>query len=218
MTIETSYLILDPRLDAVRAPYTFFLPSSSEIAAVSEGDFVKLMFQYTHDIEKWSIERMWVMVEEVEGGSIRGYLDNDPFEPSSKLMAGDTIFFERRNIIAILWSRPELAPQTNDDREYWDRCLVDQCVLDGIEPVEFVYREEPDMASEGDKHPDSGWRVRGRMGNATDEEAEAREIAYVPLGVVLNRDDSWLHLIDEPVGTRMMRDFNTGKYLPEARI
>lgn len=53
------------------------------------------------------------------------------------------------------------------------------------------------------------------MGNATDEEAEAREIAYVALGAVSNRDGSWFHLIDEPVNTSMMRNFDTGRYLPE---
>jgi hypothetical protein len=217
MTLEPSYLVLDPRPDAVRAPYTFFLPSPSEVAAVSQGDHVKLMFKYTHDIEKFSIERMWVIVQDVVGKSIHGILDNDPFEPTSNLAAGDVVLFERNDIIAILWSRPETAPRPNDCREYWDRCLVDQCVLDGTEPVEFIYREEPDMALEGDRHPDSGWRIRGRMGDATDEEAEARKIAYVALGAVLNRDDSWLHLIDEPIGTALMRDFDTGKYAPAAR-
>lgn len=217
MTLEPFYVVLDPRPDAARAPYTFFLPSSSEVAAVGKGDLVKLMFEYTHDVEKWSIEQMWVIVLEVEGEAIRGLLDNDPFEPTSKLTAGDMILFERHDILAIRWSRPEPNPRPNDYREYWDRCLVDKCVLDGTEPVEFLYREEPDMASEGDKHPDSGWRIRGRMGDATDEEAEARQIAYVALGAVLNRDDSWLHLIDEPIGTAMMRDFDTGKYVPEAR-
>jgi hypothetical protein len=82
MTIEPSYLILDPRPDAVRAPYTFFLPSSSEIAAVSEGDLVKLMFQYTHDIENWSVERMWVMVQEVDGEAIWGLLGSGPIDVS----------------------------------------------------------------------------------------------------------------------------------------
>lgn len=69
------------------------------------------------------------------------------------------------------------------------------------------------MAAIDDKHPDSGWRIRGRMGSATDVEIEARKAAYVALGAVLNRDDSWIAWIDSPVGTSLMRDFSTNEYV-----
>jgi hypothetical protein len=41
-----------------------------------------------------------------------------------------------------------------------------------------------------------------------------RGAAYVALGAVLNRDDSWLELIDAPIGSAFMRDFETGAYEP----
>jgi hypothetical protein len=215
MSEAPSYVLLDPRPNAAEARYTFFLPSAAEIASVGEGDLVKLMFEYTHDIEKWAIERMWVVVEGVEKGTIRGKLNNEPFEPTAKVKVGDAVRFARHNILSIRWAHPEVAPRPTVYREYWDRCLVDKCVLDGEEPVEFIYREEPDMAQEGDQYPDSGWRVRGRMGDSTDEDLETRKLEYVAIGAVLNRDDSWVSHIDAPIGTALMRDFETNTYVAE---
>ena len=213
---EVSYNILDPRPIAAEVPYTFFLPSSAEIGAVRKGDLVKLLFDYPHQTEKWAAERMWVKVESADGDDLRGVLDNNPDEPTSPLKAGDQLAFSRHDILAIEWDDPKAAPSAPDYREYWDRCVVDQCVLDGEEPVEYIYREEPDMDSEGDKHPDSGWRIRGRMGSATDAEIDERKIAYVALGAVLNRDDSWIEWIDAPIGTALMRDFETNSYVQES--
>jgi hypothetical protein len=213
---EAAYEILDPRPIAAEAPYTFFLPSPSEIAAVSKGDLVKLLFDYPHQTEKWAAERMWVIVESADAEDLRGVLDNNPDEPTSPLKAGDQLLFKRHDILAIEWDNPNVAPAAEDYREYWDRCLVDQCVLDGEEPVEYIYREEPDMGSEEDKHPDSGWRIRGRMGSATDAEIDERKVAYVALGAVLNRDDSWIGWIDAPIGAALMRDFETNTYVQES--
>jgi hypothetical protein len=34
-----------------------------------------------------------------------------------------------------------------------------------------------------------------------------------PVGVVLNKDDTWLHLIDEPIGARFEKDFERGVFI-----
>ena len=71
------------------------------------------------------------------------------------------------------------------------------------------------MQQEGDQHLDSGWRFRGRSGSESDEGMERRALSYVALGAVLNRDDSWLHLIDAPIGSAFMRNFETGEYVED---
>ena len=215
MTSDPKYSLVDPRPVAAKAPYTFFLPSAVEIAAVTEGDLVKLNFDYPHETEKWSGERMWVEVSNASGNNLTGSLENEPDEPTSPLRLGQQIQFERHHILSIQWKNPANAPSPKEYREYWERCLVDQCVLDGVEPVEYIYREEPGMQSEGDRYPDSGWRIRGRLGDADDNKMETRAPAYVALGAVLNQDDSWVHLIDSIIGSRFRRDFATGRYSPE---
>lgn len=210
------YDLTDPRPIAARSPYTYFLPSTAEIAAVARGDLVKLTFEYPHETEKWRAERMWVIVENVQDGEIMGVLDNHPSEPTTSLQAGAAVRFSPHHIISIQWAHPETAPRPSEYREYWDRCLVDDCVLDGSEPVEYIYREEPDLPDDDAKFPDSGWRIRGRMGDATDDELDARMPKYVALGLVLNCDDSWLSLIDAPIGSRYFRDFATNIYEKEA--
>lgn len=160
---------------------------------------------------------MWVKVETVNDDAFHGILDNDPDEPTSPLEAGDSIIFRRHDILAVDWKDPERSPPPADYREYWKRCLVDRCVIAGEEPVEYLYREEPDMAADGDKYPDSGWRIRGRMGTATDAEMDGRNAEYVALGLFLNRDDSWLPWIDAPIGTSLMRNFELNTYVEKSR-
>jgi hypothetical protein len=68
------------------------------------------------------------------------------------------------------------------------------------------------MGTPVDEFPDSGWRLRGDYRGLSDDEIEARKMSYVALGAVLNRDDSWIHLIEEPVGSAFLRNFETHQY------
>jgi hypothetical protein len=209
------YVLLDPRPIAAEAPYTFFIPNETERAAISTGDLVQLMFEHVPTGQEWGVERMWVVVNGINAGEITGTLVSNPSEPSASIRGGDQITFTSHLVIGISWANPETAPRSTTRRDYWERCWVDDCVLDGSRPVGFLYREEPDSGQEGDKYPDSGWRIRGRVINESNDEYDGRTAQYVAIGAVLNEDDSWLHLLDAPIGARLIRDFQTNTYVAQ---
>lgn len=212
MADNPSFTIVDPRPIAAEAPYTFFLPHESELASLRVGDLVKLMFDWEPPFVKFESERMWITVLHVGPSMLMGTLENEPFE-KDKMKLGDAVTFQRHDILSVQFSDPAPDICVPEHREYWERCMVDDCVLDGSEPVEFIYREEPDMGGAGDKYADSGWRIRGRANG--DEDVDARTAQYVAIGAVLNKDDSWLPLIDAPIGSRFVRDFAAGKFVSQ---
>ena len=185
------------------------------------GDLAKLLFEYDGETEQWSGERMWVEVTNIDAPNYHGTLVNYPDEPHAPIKFGDQVSFNGEDILDVLLidekllpnvvRDPDRYPQVPNEREYWERCLVDECVLSGDVPVEYLYREEPEPG-QNDEYPDSGWRIRGK--EMPGDDMDEREAAYVALGAVLNRDDSWLHLIDAPIGSAFMRNFETGVYEP----
>ena len=208
-----TFAIDDPRPIAESAPYTFFLPSDGELHAVAPGDQVKLIFRSIPDARDFDAERMWVTVTAVDGDTLSGTLDNHPGD-MPQLPFGTDVSFPRSSVIDIMWDkeRPVAPPSPLERRSYWERCMVDACVVGGRSPVDYIYREEPDLGQPDDKYADSGWRIRGTDAGIEEDERIGEEPAYVALGAVLNRDDSWLHLIDEPTGARFIRDLDTGKF------
>lgn len=200
------YTLDDPRPIAAEAPYTFFLPEPVDLEGVRTGDHVQLLFRPTAEDTKFSVERMWVKVSNQSGDDLSGILDKMP-EDVPNLHLGDVVSFKLWHVIGIEPAHPRETARTTP-RQYWERCLVDDCVLnDGIKAY-FVYREEPDMGGEGCSFEDSGWRIRGDYRGVSDEELDARSASYVALGTVLNRDDSWLHLLDDaPPGAGFLWNF-----------
>lgn len=195
---------------AAESPHTFFIPSRDERVAIDIGDIVKLGFEYLWDIEEYGGERMWVKVTGKRGLRYVGVLDNEPWEKG--LEVGLELEFGIEHILDIDWAIPENHPPRVPHRTYYERCMVDDCVVEDGVRVEYLYREQPDMGEEGDAYPDSGWRIRGEQGEQSDAEMENRSASYLALGVVLNRDDSFLHLLDEPEGAAFMRNFETCGY------
>lgn len=209
-----SYTIDDPRPIAEEARYTFLLPTENQLLALRAGDLSKLIFRSHRGGWEWDAERMWVTITSVEGEALVGTLDNVPFD-MPQLKIGAAIAFRRSDIIDLQWNgdRTALPPPPAAGREYWDRCMVDACVVAGTSKVEYLYREEPDLGQESDTFPDSGWRIRGTDDAISADQRNGASPQYVALGAVLNRDDSWLALIDAPVGSRFIRDLDRGNFV-----
>jgi hypothetical protein len=210
------YEIDDPRPIAVGAPYTFHLPSENELLAIAPGDLVKITLRAVPASTEWENERLWAIVTGAQGEILEGALDNEPYDmPQIKL--GDRVRFRRSDVVDIIWDEDRAVdpPSAPPRREYWARCLVDACVVEADVPVQYLYREEPEMEREGDAYPDSGWRIRGDYREVTDEELADRETQYIALGAVLNHDDSWVHLLDAPAGSAFIRNWQTGAFEPE---
>lgn len=210
------YALEDPRPIKREAPYTFYLPPRGELAAIGAGDLVKLMFRSVPPSPVYNAERMWVTVTAVEGERLTGVLESDPHD-IPKLRKGALVAFERHNVIDLL--KPG-QPTKSEDETYesdwvYHRCLTDEGVCEGRLAVHYIYREEPEMAREGDRFPDTGWRIRGDVRGLTDEDVEARGVEYIAIGKVLNQDDSWVHLKDAPVGSAFIRNFETGEFEPD---
>lgn len=212
MTDSFPFHLRDADAAVAESPYTFFIPLREERVQVSVGDLVKLGFEYEWETQEYGGERMWVKVTGKSGLEFTGTLDNEPWERGLRL--GLEVTFGVGNILDIEWDNPAAHLPFHIPLAYWERCLVDDCVLNGSVPVEYVYREEPDMAGDDDEYPDSGWRIRGQDGHPGAEPMDDRSASYVALGAVLNRDDSFLGLLDAAIGSAYMRNFATGQYAP----
>jgi hypothetical protein len=211
-----SYVIQNPQQTAASAPYTYYLPPQDFLDALAAGDIVKIIIQSIPPSRKYDSERMWVIVTERDGEAFTGVLDNQPFD-IPQLTPGDLIPFSRQDIIDIDWDEDALEERSlkaEKKREYWERCKVESVILDAGIPVQYVYREGPDPTKVGGKHPDSGWRIQGNVDLMTQEQYDSPHSVYIAIGKVLNADDSWLHLIDFPVGSRFMKDNKTDEFLP----
>lgn len=190
-----AFSIDDPRNIQKEAPYTFFLPQPELLSALAPGDWVKAIFRDQAEGGKFNAERMWVRIETIEDGLIRGPLDNDPADMQG-LELGTPTELPLTHVISISWAEGHEPPAVPDRREYWERCLVDDCVLSGRSLADYLYREEPETIREGDEFEDSGWRIRGTEEAVEEDRALNRKPRFVALGAVLNRDDRWLSLID----------------------
>jgi hypothetical protein len=207
------YEIIDPRPVAAAARYTFRLPSAAHLNAIGNGDLVKAVIRAVPPSRNFDAERLWIEVHSAGLEWLEGTLSNEPVD-MPKLSFGANIRLLRTHVISVEFKDAEKEKTLpTPQREFWERCRVDQQVLDGDLPIQRIYREAPRRMRRGDKYPDSGWRIRGDMRGVSKEKLARRKIAYTALGAVLNIDDSWVHLIDEPTGAAYEKNFEQGTFV-----
>lgn len=198
----TTWRLRDADATAAENPYTFYKPSRELIAKVRPGETVKLIFDVSSDDpEAPSAERMWVIVDKVQSATeFEGRLDNEP-RWIQDLAAGDPIQFKACHII-----NTEHDDGDNLVERYIKRCYVTNRLLQDGCRAGYLYREDPD------REDDSGWRITAND-ESDDYMSDPDNIAYVSLGAVLSRDDSFRELLDEPAGSAFIRDQATGHFL-----
>lgn len=182
-------------------PYTFYQPSAELVARLRADDLVKLIFAFqSDDPAAPGAERMWVRITGRDGDRFAGVLDNVPrFIRGLALRAA--IDFEARHIADTSLSEDDGL------HRYHRRCFVTRKVLYDGARAGYIYREPADADD------DSGWRILA--GDEPDEYMDDSDnVFYVPLGAVLNRDDSFLHLLDSPEGTAFQRDPASDAFVP----
>lgn len=203
--IMGSWTLVDAEKIAQANKYTFEKPSQQVIQKLKVGNYVKLIFNFESTNEEHpSAERMWVIITAINNDKFTGKLDNDPFF-LHELFAGDQIHFEHQHIIShdLDIDEPSLV------EKYINRCLIPNKILYENAAINFLYRESPMEKSENHKYDDSGWRIF--TGNESDDFLNNPEnLSFVSLGAVLSKDDSFVHLLDAPIGACYQRNEQGG--------
>ena len=208
-----TWLLVDPRPTKAENPFTFFVPPDEVVAKIGPGEIVKLIFVSDPPSRRTGAERMWVQVTARDGEHLHGTLDNVPID-TPNLALNDPVEFEAYHIVALDRSSKLWDGVDNDSEDrYMARCLVDGSVLDGSRPIGLIFREEPDVL-ENSPYPDSGWRIRSDQRGRSDADIDVEEVIRVAIGVILNKDASFLDLLNSPVGSVYERNWETGTFEP----
>jgi hypothetical protein len=192
---------------AQESKYTFYKPSQRVIKKLEPGNICKLIFEFESEIpEHPSAERMWVIIDSIDNDKFVGHLDNEPFY-TEDLKVGDRIEFESKHIIDIDVDDSEL----NLAEKYLDRCFATKGIIYEKNKIGYFYREEP-MKEDKDGFKDSGWRfLEGDESQEFLDDSENSQ--FVSLGLILNIDDSFIDLLEKPIGSAFIRDSETGQFI-----
>ena len=204
--------ILDPRPLAKQCPYLAGLPKVECLNMISKSDTVTVRFRwlerprrpYEHyHSEHVSLEVLSVTPNYFEG---RMTVPSDWPQPSSDVV----IKFAKWAVTGVSFADPKYQPLAELPQEkYATGCLMDNYLV-VARKVQHIFRDEPKIWRNDKISADSGWRV-----STGSTFLDTGDVDYRPLYSALTCDNSWLHLIDQPVGSAFKRDEKTGLFIPD---
>ncbi|AUC51918.1 hypothetical protein CDO87_01330 [Sagittula sp. P11] len=198
-----AWRLLDPRPLKAEAPYTYFIPSPRELARLEPGDVVMLEFMAPARGDHPG-QRLPVRLDTQAGDHWFGMLMSAPRDLAG-LEAGSLVEFRPWHIVAVPEARADEGAHEEESR-FLACALVDGRILSGGAEVGALERRHP-MPWTGQTSPyariygETGWVFYPEGGPRLADHA----MDYVPIGLVLNIDDSMLPLLRKPLGTRIIR-------------
>ena len=191
--VINNWSLRDAELEKYRFPYTFYKPSDGVLGKLKIGDVVKLVVDYKMpggDVT--TAESISVEIIVLGGEKYTGRLLS---KPDCVEGVGPLVEFEGRNIIDTSY----LDNKCGELGRYAQHCKVANGVFYEYEKIFLLKRAPPD------KDRDSGWTMLGEndFGEFIDD---PYEMALVSIGAVLNIEDTFIHLLDEPIGSEFLWD------------
>jgi hypothetical protein len=221
--IEEPVKILDPRPLAAVMPYHFPLPSGECLAAIGNGDVVEVM---APDLKEAAPDlneaRARIHVESADAESIRGtVIWNSVIAAMDGFPDPGIIQVPKTHITEVDFATPNKHARSARvrPRRYLEFCVIDDdlmCRKD--QKTLYLYRDRPFKAHKKSDYPDSGWRILSVNENVDITSASIKEILakhnirYTQLRDALLWGDSWIHLIDQPIGSAFLRTTATGLF------
>lgn len=197
--------------------------SAESLNALSAGDRVRTWAVSVKEDDGITKVGASIDVHSADGEWIEGKLAKDRYFGGDPALE-KVIRVPKSTISDIMFKDPQKNELLRElpRIKYANYCLIDWDARFN-RSVQYVYRVEPCLTIQGDEFPDSGWRIKGNTCAFSEEEFwEVDATKYYPLWLALCSDDSWLHLIDKPIGTAFKRDRKTGLFVevdaPRSRL
>jgi hypothetical protein len=213
--IKEPIKIYDPRPTSAVSPYYYPLPSAECLAAIGNGDVIEVMAPDCED------ERARIRVESADADYIHGTLLHT--DAMDGFADPGIIKVPKTHIVEVDFATPNKHARNARirPRRYLELCVVDESLCGSRnenDKVLYVYRDRPFQVHKGSEYPDSGWRILRMDENVDITVASIKDILakhvlrYTRLGDALLWDDSWVHLIDKPIGSAFLRNPATGLF------